>query len=233
MAPAPNRRQYSWLEGVVTVSPESDICTLEQLREVLPTRPMGSDNTKVVTKLDPHCRRFIELSPFVVIASHDEAGNLDVSPKGDPPGFVRIIDDRTLAVPERPGNRRCDTYTNVLQRPEVAMIFLVPGEDLTLRVMGKATITTDRDLLRAMAVKNREPAVALRVDVEEAFIHCGKAPKRARLWNPDARVPKGTFPRMGEMLHDQMKDKYETDDLGVTRSQLGDMTDADYRDNVY
>jgi len=213
------------------VSDDYEICTLDQLRDVLPT-PQSVD-TKVLDRLDDHCRRFIELSPFVVIASRNAAGRMDVSPKGDPPGFVRILDDRTLVVPERPGNRRCDTFTNVLQEPHVAMIFLVPGEDLTLRVMGQASITNDPAVLRTMAVREREPLLALRVDVEEAFIHCGKAPKRARLWDPDAHVAKGTFPRMGEMLHDQITGKLQGNGLGLTRTELGDLTDADYRDNVY
>lgn len=212
---------------------DHEICTPEELRQVLPKHAMGSDDSKVVTRLDQHCRRFIELSPFCVIASRNRDGEMDVSPKGDPPGFVRILDDRTLAVPERPGNRRCDTFTNVLEQPEVAMIFLVPGEDLTLRVMGRASITTDPDLLATMAVRNRVPFAALRVEVDEAFIHCGKAPKRARLWDPESRVPAGTFPRMGEMVHDQISEKLQTDDLGISRSQLGDITDADYRDDVY
>ena len=215
------------------MSTEHEICSVEQLRGVLRKRRIGSDDRKVMGWLDEHCRRFIELSPFVVIASHDEQGNLDVSPKGDPPGFVRILDDRTLAVPERKGNRRCDTFTNVLQRPEVAMIFLVPGEDLTLRVMGTASITTDPELLCTMAVQGKEPPIALRVDVNEAFIHCGKAPKRARLWNPETQVPQGTFPRMGEMLHDQMTAKYDTDELELSRTEYGDLTDADYEHNVY
>jgi PPOX class probable FMN-dependent enzyme len=217
--------------GGERVSGDQDICTLDQLRDVLPTHA-GSGDMKVLDRLDEHCRRFVELSTFVVIASRNSAGKMDVSPKGDPPGFVRIVDERTLAVPERPGNRRCDTFTNVLQVPDVAMIFFVPGEDLTLRVMGRASITSDPALLRTMAVQTREPVVALRVDVDEAFIHCGKAPKRARLWDPDAQVAKGTFPRMGEMLHDQITGKYQKD-MEVTRSEMGDITDTDYRDNVY
>ena len=213
------------------VSDDHEICTLDQLRDVLPAHA-GASDAKVLDHLDEHCRRFVERSPFVVIASRNAAGEMDVSPKGDPPGFVQIVGDRTLVVPERPGNRRCDTFTNVLQVPDVAMIFLVPGEDLTLRVMGRASITGDPGLLRTMAVQTREPVVALRVEVDAAFIHCGKAPKRARLWDPDAQVSAGTFPRMGEMLHDQITGKYQSD-LEVTRSELGNITDADYRDNVY
>ena len=214
------------------MSDDHEVCTLDQLRDILPTRT-GSDDTKVLNRLDEHCRRFIELSPFVVIASRNEAGHMDVSPKGDPPGFVRILDERTLVIPERPGNRRCDTFTNVLQEPHIAMIFLVPGEDLTLRVMGRASLTNDPAILETMAVHGREPVLALRVEVDEAFIHCGKAPKRARLWDPAAQVTEGTFPRMGEMLHDQITGKYQLEHLGITRSELGDATDADYRDNVY
>jgi PPOX class probable FMN-dependent enzyme len=212
------------------VDSDHDICTLERLREVLPA-PAGQD-AKVLDHLDEHCRRFVELSPFLVIASRNARGQMDVSPKGDPPGFVHIVDERTLVIPERPGNRRCDTFTNVLEVPEVAMIFLVPGEDLTLRVMGRASITTDPTMLRTMAIRMREPVLALRVEVNEAFIHCGKAPKRAHLWDSNAQVADGTFPRMGEMLHDQISGKYQRD-LEITRTELGDITDADYRDNEY
>src|SRR5688572_7023024 len=188
------------------MSVSDDICTLDQLREILP-KGVGSGDEKVVDRIDEHCRRFIEHSPFLVIASRDASGRMDVSPKGDPAGFVRILDEQTIAIPERPGNHRCDTFTNVLEVPDVALIFLVPGEDLTLRVMGKASLTTDPEVLGPMTMNGRAPKVALVVAVEEAFIHCGKAPKRAHLWDSTTHLPKGVFPRMGEMLHDQASAK--------------------------
>lgn len=213
-----------------STDPAHDVCTVEQLREVIPESPTGG--AKVVHRLDAHCRRFIELSPFVVIGSRDAAGNPDVSPKGDPPGFVQVVDDRTIAIPERPGNRRCDTFTNVLDDPHVAILFLVPGEDVTLRVMGRASLTTDPALLETMAVQGKVPKLALKVAVTEAFLHCGKAPKRAGLWDPDTHVAPGTFPRLGEMVHDQITGK-TGEDLPISREELGDAVEDDYRNNVY
>lgn len=212
------------------MSAEFDITTEAALREILP-KGFASDDSKVLTSLDEHCRHYIERSPFLVIASRDAAGNMDVSPKGDPPGFVQVLDDNTIAIPERPGNRRCDTYTNVLAEPEVAVIFLVPGEDVTLRVMGRGSLTTDPALLESMAVNGRPALMALKIAISETFLHCGKAPKRAKLWDPAAQVEKGEFPRLGEMIHDQMAAKAL--DAGVSREQLGDLVDDDYANNVY
>ena len=209
-----------------------DICTLDQLRDILP-KGRGSGDEKVVSRIDEHCRRFIEHSPFLIVASRNAAGRMDVSPKGDPAGFVRILDEQTIAIPERPGNHRCDTFTNILEVPDVALIFLVPGEDLTLRVMGQASLTSAPEVLEPMAMNGRAPKVALLVAVEEAFIHCGKAPKRAHLWDPATHVDKGVFPRMGEMLHDQIAENVGTPDFGLTKSELGDITDDDYANKVY
>lgn len=209
---------------------DHDVCTLDELRRVLPAPPHA--DAKVLPALDEHCRHFIAHSPFVVIASRDAAGNMDVSPKGDPPGFVQVLDERTLAIPDRPGNHRADTFGNVLEVPQVALLFLVPGEDLTLRVMGEATISEDPALLEAMAVGGRVPKLALRIAVHEAFLHCGKAPKRAHLWDPDAQVPTGTIPKMGEMLHDQLTWK-DGQAPPVSRDDLTESIEQDYRTNVY
>jgi PPOX class probable FMN-dependent enzyme len=135
--------------------------------------------------LDDHCREYIVRSPFVIVASTDGAGELDLSPKGDPPGFVRILDDSTLAIPERPGNRRADTFSNVLQNPNVALIFLVPGRQETLRVSGTAIIVRDRWLCDEMAIVGKAPAFALVVTIREVSIHCAKCIIRSKLW--DAR----------------------------------------------
>jgi uncharacterized protein len=206
------------------------ICSIEELREILPTG-LGSGDAKVLHALDAHCRRFIEASPFLVIASRNAAGHMDVSPKGDPPGFVRILDDTTLAIPERPGNRRCDTFTNVLEVDEVAIIFLVPGIDMTLRVMGHASLSTQQELLASMAVRDRVPALALVVQVTETFVHCGKAPKRAGLWSTDNHVDPADFPSMGEIMHD-----HATATLGeipYSKDEMVAFTEDDYVNNVY
>jgi PPOX class probable FMN-dependent enzyme len=207
-----------------------EICSLDELRQVLP-EGLGSSDAKVLPRLDEHCRRFIEASPFVVIASRSSDGHMDVSPKGDPPGFIRIIDDSTIAIPERPGNRRCDTFTNVLEVDEVAIIFLVPGLDMTLRVMGHARLTKDPVLLAEMAVKNRDAQLALVVDIRETFVHCGKAPKRARLWTAEHHVDPADFPSMGEIMHDHML--ATLGELPFSKDDVVAFAEDDYHNNVY
>jgi len=163
-----------------------------ELREVIGA-PIDRSVRKEITRLDRHCRALIARSPFVLIASSDAAGRTDVSPKGDPPGFVHVLDDETLAIPDRPGNRRADTFTNVLQNPGVGLIFLIPGKLETLRVNGRARIVRDAALLERMAVKGKVPVLALVVSVEQAFIHCGKCIIRSQLWD------KGSWPKIDDL----------------------------------
>lgn len=155
----------------------------EELRAVLPA-PAPRAIAKAVTALDAHCRAIIERSPFVVVASGNARGELDVSPKGDPAGFVQVLDESTLALPDRPGNRRADTFGNVLENPGVALLFVVPGRPETLRVNGHALIVRDRWLLERLAVNGTAPALALVVRVTEAFVHCGRCMVRSGLWQP-------------------------------------------------
>ena len=166
------------------------ILTEQGLEEVL-GKPGPRVLAKVVDRLDDICLAFIARSPFVIVASHDAAGYTDVSPKGDSPGFVHVLDDRTLAIPERPGNRRADTFRNVLQQQRVGLIFLVPGKAETLRISGIARIARDVWLRERMAVAGRLPDLALVVTVEEAFMHCTKCMVRSRLWQPDTWSPEG------------------------------------------
>jgi PPOX class probable FMN-dependent enzyme len=158
---------------------------------------------KSIPRLDAHCRRFIALSPFLVIGSTDREGRADTSPKGDPPGFVRVVDDRTIAIPDRPGNNRIDTLRNIVENPEVAVIFFVPGIEETLRLNGRARLTTDPELRATMAVGGKVPALAIVVEIREAYLHCAKALKRARLWDPDSRVARDALPSLGRMVLDQ------------------------------
>ena len=150
---------------------------------------MGNPGPKVIAKtldrLDEHCWTFIGRSPFLLIASSDGEGHFDVSPKGDLPGFVKILDDHTLVVPERLGNRRADTFRNVLKDSAVGLIFLIPGKRETLRVSGNASIVRDADLRAAMAVNGQEPEFALAIRVSEAFFHCAKCIVRSKLWSPE------------------------------------------------
>ncbi|HUS61169.1 MAG TPA: MSMEG_1061 family FMN-dependent PPOX-type flavoprotein [Acidimicrobiales bacterium] len=168
----------------------STITTLDELRAVIdPPHPIVT--AKDVTELDEHCRDFIARSPFVLVASADGAGRIDISPKGDPPGFVRVLDERTIAIPERPGNHRADTFTNVLEHPYVGVIFLIPGTKNTLRVRGRATLVRDDDLRESMAIGDRVPDLALVVDVTTAYFHCAKCIIRSRLWDADVATPDG------------------------------------------
>lgn len=158
------------------------ITTLERLREII-VEPSDFVTRKEVHELDDYCRDFIARSPFVLVASTDGAGAVDISPKGDPPGFVRVLDAKTFAIPERPGNHRADTFTNVVRHPYVGVIFLIPGAKNTLRVRGKAAIVADHDLLESMAVDGRAPRLALVVEVETAYFHCAKCIIRSKLWS--------------------------------------------------
>src|ERR1700687_4483644 len=139
---------------------------------------------KTIAVLDRHCRAFIARSPFVLIASSNTRGLMDISPKGDACGFVRVLDASTLAIPDRPGNRRADTFTNVLENPTVGLMFFVPGKTETLRVSGSAKIVRDLDLRESMAVRDKTPDFALAVAVQEAFFHCSKCIIRSSLWSP-------------------------------------------------
>jgi len=141
--------------------------------------------TKATPVLDDRCRAFIARCPFLLIASSDLEGNMDVSPKGDPAGFVRVLDESTIAIPDRPGNRRADTFRNVLQRPQVGLLFLVPGKPDTLRVNGTATIVRDQWIRDPMAIGGKVPDLALVVTVSEVFFHCPKCVIRSKLWNPE------------------------------------------------
>jgi PPOX class probable FMN-dependent enzyme len=160
------------------------VTTLEELREVI-APPSDLVTSKEVSELDEHCRNFIARSPFILIASTDGEGSIDISPKGDPAGFVRVLDDRTLAIPDRPGNHRADTFVNVIRHPFVGLIFLIPGTKNTLRVRGRATIVRDLELRETMAVNSRLPELALVVDVTTAYFHCAKCIIRSRLWSDE------------------------------------------------
>jgi PPOX class probable FMN-dependent enzyme len=160
------------------------VTTEEQLRQITGS-PVPHALKKERTSLDVHCRSIISSSPFVLISSCDAAGRLDVSPKGDPAGFVQVLDDSTLAIPDRPGNRRADTFRNVLQNPRVGLLFLVPGKSETLRINGKAVIVRDAALRERMAVNGKRPELALVVSAEEVFVHCGRCMLRAGLWRPE------------------------------------------------
>jgi PPOX class probable FMN-dependent enzyme len=155
---------------------------------------------KISDRLNELTSQFVERSPFLCLATSAADGTCDVSPRGDPSGFVRILDERTLLLPDRPGNRLADSLRNVMQNPHVALLFFVPGVTDTFRVNGTATIVTDPELLEACAVEGKTPKLGLRIEIQEAFTHCSKAFLRARLWDPDRFVDRDELPSPGELL---------------------------------
>ncbi len=173
--------------------------TESALREIIGS-PAKLVTGKVSDRLNEICREYIERSPFVCVASVSRDGAVDVSPRGDPAGFVRILDEHTLLIPERPGNRIADTLTNVLETGRIGLLFLVPGVGETFRVNGSARIVDDAELLSASAVDGKAPRLGLLVTVEEAYTQCSKALIRSDLWNPARHVDPKTMPTSGQML---------------------------------
>ena len=159
---------------------------------------------KCRSSLDEHSRAFIAASPFLLLATSNAAGQCDVSPKGDAPGFVLVLDDTHLVIPDRPGNNRIDGMSNVLENPHVGMIFLVPGREDTLRVNGRAVIARDAEFLARLEVQGKRPKVAIGVEVEEAYLHCPKAFRRSSLWDPATWADPKSLPSFAQMLWDQV-----------------------------
>jgi uncharacterized protein len=180
---------------------------------------------KQLTRLDKHCRAFIARSPFLVIASSDPSGRCDASPKGDAPGFVQVVDDETLLIPDRLGNNRVDTIGNLLARPGVGLIFFVPGINETLRVNGRASITTDAALLEPLAVNGKVPRSAILITAEEIYFHCGKALIRSDLWNPEKHLRRSEFPSLGRILADQIG--------GISVEEAERQTAESYKTRLY
>jgi hypothetical protein len=178
------------------ITDEAALCALHHA-------PLSRATDKVLRALDTHCRRVIALSPFCVVATQGPKG-ADVSPRGDPPGFVQVIDDRTLLLPDRVGNNRLDAMTNLLVNPRIGMVFLVPGMNETLRINGTARITDDARLLAPCTVERRPPKVGLVIAIEEAFLHCGKALVRSKLWDASRQIDRASLPSYAEMLLDHV-----------------------------
>jgi len=197
---------------------------IETLREIYGP-PSERSLKKQLTGLDMHCRAFIARSPFLVIASSDPSGRCDASPKGDAPGFVRVVDDKTLLIPDRLGNNRVDTIGNLLARPGVGLIFFVPGLNETLRVNGRAQVTTDPALLDPLAVNGKVPRSGILVTAEEVYFHCGKALIRSDLWNPEKQLRRSEFPSLGGILADQIG--------GISVEESERLTAESYRTRLY
>ncbi len=189
---------------------DTSYITDERSLRALHHSPMSRATDKVLKALDEHCLRIIALSPFCVVATQGADG-ADISPRGDPAGFVRIIDARTLLLPDRVGNKRLDAMTNLLVNPRIGLLFLVPGMNETLRINGTARITDDTRLLTPCAVGGRPPKIGLVVTIEEAFLHCAKALVRSALWDETRHIDRAILPGYAEMLLDHVK--------GLTREE--------------
>jgi len=179
------------------------ITSREELRSVYKPASEGSLR-KELKALDSHAASFIGRSPFVLIGTTDGKGHADVTPKGDRPGFVAVLDSRTIAIPDRPGNNRLDTLENLLEEPAIGLLFLIPGMDETLRINGKAKITADDALRARFEVDGKLPQAVIVVTVEATYMHCAKAFMRSQLWHPESWPDRKSLPTLGQILKDQL-----------------------------
>lgn len=187
------------------------------LRELL-GEPSPLVCSKITDRLNSLTRRFVELAPFVCLATADEAGNCDVSPRGDPPGFVRILDDVTLLIPERPGNRIADSLLNIIRTGKLGMLFVIPGIGDSFRVNGRATLTTDSALLAPCAVEGKVPKLGVLVDIDEAYTQCSKAFLRSRLWEPSTFIDRSALPSSGEIMRAVQGESFDAAQYDLERA---------------
>ncbi len=190
-----------------------------ELRAVLGGEPARLIREKIADRLNPLTRQFIERSPFVVVASGRPDGGLDVSPRGDPAGFVRIVDERTLLLPDRPGNKLADTLTNLLEDDRIALLFLIPGVNDTFRVNGRARIVDDPELLAASEVEGKVPQLGILVAIEEAYTQCPKAFLRSDLWNPERHIDRSELPSNGEILRATTDPELDVEEYDEARTE--------------
>jgi PPOX class probable FMN-dependent enzyme len=166
--------------------------------------PMDIALMKQLGKLDEHCKDFISRSPFLCIGTSAADGKADVSPRGDPPGFVQVLDDNTIFIPDRPGNNRLDTMSNIVANPDVGLLFLIPGFEDTLRVNGKATLVKDEKILERCAVNRKVPTMGIMVEINEAYLHCAKAVRRSKLWKAESQQDRKEMPTLAQMILEQV-----------------------------
>lgn len=202
------------------------VSTEEELRALL-GHPSELAIKKVQPRLDEHCRDFIARSPFMLLGSVDGAGNCDVSPRGDAPGFVLVLDEQTLLIPDRPGNKRFDSLLNIIQNGAVGLLFMIPAIEETLRVNGRACIVRDAELLQRLEAQGKVPTLALAVAVEEAFVHCAKSLKRAHLWDPESWADDSTLAPRARMFIDHAAV------TGVSVEQMEASLAVSYKKNLY
>ena len=190
-------------------------------------QPSQRAANKVISFIDLHCRNFISMSPFLTMATSNSEGKCDVSPRGDFPGFVSVLDEHHLFIPERPGNRRMDSAENIFTNPNIGLIFFIPGLGETLRINGKAYISRDPELLENNSVNDRAPLFGILVEVEECYAHCAKALIRSKLWNPDSWLAKNKLPSVPHMLVAHSKTP------NVTAEQVAKELQEGYKTRLY
>ena len=198
---------------------KTTISTLPALRELFsPVNPRSA--LKELSLLDVHAKRFINLSPFVVMSSYGADGRADTSPRGGDAGFVKVVDSGTLLIADSPGNNRLDSLENIIATGQVGLLFMVPGVDETLRVNGTAVLSTDESERKLCEDSRRIPKLAIRVSVHASYLHCARALMRSDLWNPDKHLDRSQLPSMGEMMHDQLVGKISVDTAVETQAQM-------------
>ncbi len=205
---------------------EEVITEASQLRELL-GEPSRLVQNKSISSLDEHCRDFIARAPFLILSTADAEGNCDASPRGDAPGFVHVLDDRHLVIPERPGNKRMDSLRNILANPHVGLIFMIPTLEETLRINGRACVIRDAKVLEKMAVNGKVPTIGIGVQVEECYVHCAKAFMRSGLWNPEKWPARESIPKMAQVLADHVMLP------GVTAKEVAIGLEDSYKNRLY
>jgi PPOX class probable FMN-dependent enzyme len=210
------------------MDPSFAVTTEEKLRELYgATHDLAVQ--KIQATLGVHAQEFIRRSPFLCLGTQDLDGRADVSPRGDPPGFVRILDNRTLAIPDRPGNNRLDSLSNIIANPTVGLLFMIPGFDDTLRVNGVARIVADPALLETMTINNRMPTIAIVVQVREVFLHCAKALRRSQIWDPDHHQDRRQMPSLIKMILDETTGAPGEEEM----RQIDAGLEEDYKQTMY
>lgn len=209
--------------------PKADVVADEQALQAMFKAPSRLALMKELDHLDQHCRRFIELSPFLCLATASADGNADNSPRGDAPGFVEITDEKTLIIPDRPGNNRIDSLRNIVHNPHVGLLFFIPGFTETLRLNGRAKLITAPEILARHAVDGRTPSLAVLVRVDQVFLQCSKALIRSKLWEEGAKVDRRSMPTLGQIIADVVDQKASAE----TVKGYDEIIDQNIREELY
>ena len=188
--------------------------------------PIPIVRNKEMPRLDKYCRQFIEMSPFLCLGTVGADGHIDMSPRGDPPGFVKILDDRTLLIPDRQGNQRVDSMLNITENPQIGLIFFLPGIEETLRIRARVSITRDQELLGPLALNGKTPKLGFLVEIDQVFFQCAKALIRSKLWDPSTPIKRSEFPPFGQITRDQRRPDAKVEDIEA-------MLQDNYKNELY